>query len=284
MSLAALKPLFADVPERSGAVETLSALARARLAFRDDLLAFGAPLGFHAEVLEMWLKLGLVQTATVTTDPTRGEVSTVVAATALGARELTRATGPAWKGLSSSRFRRSGRKLVHDGSVGRVALAVLAAHRERHVALRALETDDRPLATSAVVHDLVGNASRVPLQPDALFLMSRDGVLRIRLVELDRGTTSPVKLALKFRAYAEWAKQGGPERTYGVKALRVLTIVPDERREARLREVALRAVGRPSAMFLFARLDDFRPQEPERLVGPIARAIDGQPESPFESA
>jgi hypothetical protein len=280
MQLAALNPLFTPEAERSGAVETLTALVRVRLAFRDDLVAFGAPLGFGAEVLDAWIKTGLVQTATVTTDPARATTAEVVAPTVAGARELAKVTGSAWKGLPTSRFRRSGRKLVHDAGVGRVALTVLAAHRLGLVDLRAIGTDDRELATSAVVQDAHGNATRVPLQPDGLILAQREGRLRILLLENDRGTTSAVRLGEKFRAYADWQKQGGPERAFGVKALRVMTVVPDARREERLRAVALEAVGRPSAMFLFARLEDVTPREPERLQGPIARGLTGVAE-PF---
>ena len=272
MSLAAATPLFVPQAERSGAVETLVALMRARLAFRDDLLAFGAQLGFTESLLDTWIKTKLVQSGTAAIDAARGTTAEVIAATPAGARELSATTGQAWKGLSSSRFRRSGRKLAHDATVGRVALTVLAAARTKSLDLRGIETDDHVLANSAVVRER-GNAKRVPLQADAYVLTHDGATLRGLLVEVDRGTTAATKLSQKFLGYSEWSRQGGPERSFGVKAMRVVTIVPDVRRLERLREVALAAVGRPSAMFLFALESDVTPRDPDKLLGPIAKTL-----------
>jgi hypothetical protein len=66
--------------------------------------------------------------------------------------------------------------------------------------------------------------------------------------------------------------------------IRVLTIVPDERRLERLRAVALEAVGRPSNMFLFAKIDDITVREPERLMAPIAKTLAGAAEPLFARA
>jgi hypothetical protein len=217
--LTAAQPLYAPEPERSGALETLTALVRARLAFREDVLAFGAPLGFSPGLLDSWLATNLVHVTIAVVDNARGTTAEIVAVSTKGARELAASTGVAWKGLSSSRFRRSGRKLVHDATVGRVALTVMAAARIETLDLRGLETDDRVLGTSAVIHDPRGAPTRVPLQADG-YVLTRDGAtLRGLLVEVDRGTTSALKLAEKFHAYAAWSK-GGPERTFGIRALR----------------------------------------------------------------
>ncbi len=284
MPLAATAPLYVPEPERAGAVETLAALMRARLAFRDDLVAFGAPLGFTEALLDTWIKTKLVQCGTSIIDAARGTSAEVVAPTLGGARELGATTGQAWKGLSSSRFRRSGRKLAHDAMVGRVALTVMATARTEGIDLRGLETDDRVLGSSAVVRDERGNATRVPLQADA-YLLTHDGAtLRGLLVEVDRGTTVASKLGQKCPGYAEWSRQGGPERAFGIKAMRVVTIVPDDRRLQRLREVALKAIGRPSAMFLFALATDVTPREPQRLLGPFAKTLAGTTEPFFRRA
>lgn len=272
MKLAAAEPLYAAAPDRTGAVETLDALVHARIAFRDDLAGFGLRAGFTPDVIDTWIKTGLVHHATAIVDATNGKTKEILAPSLLGARELAHATGRAAKGLSSGRFKRSGRKLVHDATVGSVALTVLAAAREGLLALRGVETDDKVLGTSAVVQDERGAATRVPLQPDAYVLTENEAVLRGLLVEVDRGTTAAKRLGVKFRAYAAWA-HGGPERTFGVKAMRVVTLVPDVRRLERLREVALEAVGRPSAMFLFALSSSVDPRDPEKLFAPIARNL-----------
>lgn len=281
MHLAATEPLYAAEHERSGAVETLAALVRARIAFRDDVAAFALRVGCSPEVADTWKQTGLVHHATAIVDAKTGETQEILAASLAGARELSRATGRTARGLSPSRFRRSGRKLVHDATVGRVALTVIAAAREGLLALRGLETDDKVLATSAVVMDDRGAATRVPLQPDGYILRDEGAVLRGLLVEVDRGTTSATRLGEKFRAYADWVAQGGPERTFAVRAMRVVTLVPDERRLERLREVALEAVGRPSGMFLFAQTMHVDPRDPEKLFEPIAKTLAGTLEPLF---
>ena len=282
--LVATAPLYVPEPERSGAVETLTALLRARLAFRDDLLAYGAPLGFGEELLRTWIATGLVQFGSSIIDAARGTTAEVIAPPVKGARELANATGRAWKGVSSSRFRRSGRKLAHDATVGQVALAVLAAARAESLELRGIETDDHALAQSAFVNDGRGHPKRVPLQADAYVLTSDGQTLRGLLVEVDRGTTSANRLAEKFAAYENWNRHGGPERAFGIKAMRVVTLVPDVRRLQRLSEVALGAIGRPSAMFLFALHSDVTPREPERLMAPIAKTLSGTNEPLFRRA
>lgn len=281
MHLAAIEPLYAAEHERTGAVETLDALVRARIAFREDVVAFGGRVGFAPEVIDTWMKTGLVHHATAIVDAKAGETKEILAPTPLGARELARATGRVVKGLSGSRFKRSGRKLVHDATVGSVALTTVAAAREGLLALKGLETDDKVLGTSAVVQDERGAALRVPLQPDGYVLVEAAGALRGLLVEVDRGTTAAQRLGEKFRAYAAWSAHGGPERTFAVKAMRVVTLVPDERRLERLRDVALEAVGRPSGMFLFALSSNVTPRDPEKLFEPIAKTLSGSVEPLF---
>lgn len=281
MQLAATEPLYAAEHERSGAVETLDALLRARIAFRDDLAAFAVRVGCSPGVIDTWKQTSLVHHATAIVDPKTGETKEILAVSLVGARELSRATGRATRGLSPSRFKRSGRKLVHDATVGQVALTAIAATREGLLALRGLETDDKVLATSAVVTDLRGAAQRIPLQPDGYVLIEANGALRGLLVEVDRGTTAAKRLGEKFRAYATWSAGCGQEKTFGIRAMRVVTLVPDERRLERLREVALEAVGRPSGMFLFALSSNVTPRDPDRIFEPIAKTLSGSVEPLF---
>lgn len=282
--LTAAQPLYVPEPERSGAVETLTALVRARLAFRDDLLAFGAPLGFRDELLETWLKTGLAYVTTALVDNARGTTKEIVAASPKGARELAATTGVAWKASSATRIRRAGAKLVHDATVGRAALAVLAAARMGQIDLVALETDDHVLGTSAVVEDERGAPMRVPLQADAYVLVRERGTLRGLLLEIDRSTTAAARIGEKYAGFAIWQKQCGPERTFGVKAMRVLTLAPDDNRCARLAAETAAAVGRPSAMFLFATIANVSPADPEKLLEPIATNLVGTVEPVFRRA
>jgi hypothetical protein len=282
--LAATNPLFVPDDDRSAALETLTALVRARLAFRDDVLTFAARVGCQPCVIDTWLDTGLVQRGAVVVDAAEGRSAEVLAATVKGARELSAATGTAWKGRSSSRFRLSGRKLVHDATIGSVALAVLAAARDGAIDLRGIETDDHLLGTSGVMTDERGTPTRVPLQSDAYALVHEGGTLRGLLIEVDRATTSAARVAAKYAAYAAWQRQGGPERTFGVKAIRILTLVPDDRRLARLKDETLAAIGRPSALFLFATFPNVSPRDPEKLFEPIATNLAGGVEPIFRRA
>jgi hypothetical protein len=96
-------------------------------------------------------------------------------------------------------------------------------------------------------------------------------------VEEDRGTVSVERMAERFKAYLAWRRIGGPERDFAIKAMRVVTIVPDYRRLSKLTAAAMGANDdRPSGFLLFMRQDDVRPAEPERLMGPVAHRVGDQ--------
>jgi hypothetical protein len=88
MPLEALQPLHADAARRAAAVETFSALARARMATLEGILAFGGRSGFDPELLALWLNLGLVQRALVPQGVLATGMVEVFALTPAGAREI----------------------------------------------------------------------------------------------------------------------------------------------------------------------------------------------------
>ena len=268
----ATQPLFVPSAHRDVALATLEALARVRIATVAGLVAYARPDGFDAELLGVWQQLGFLLMATAITDPVRGTSTNVVAVSPAGARAVTEATGHTVHGVSPARLKRSSRKLAHDAGVGDTLLAILALARTGSPLVRGIEADDRSLATSAAL-GLAGRAVRVPLQPDAYVLVGDAAGSRGLLIEYDRGTTAAAKLRTKFAAYAAWREAKGPERTFAIRALRVLTIVPDDARLARLHDVALEAVGRRSGFFLFATAASITPADPERLRGPVVRQL-----------
>lgn len=157
---------------------------------------------------------------------------------------------------------RGGRKVAHDAGLGDAMLAVLALGRAKKVDVRAVETDDGVLGSSVAFLRADGHAVRTPLQPDAYVLTSDERGPRGLLVEYDRATTSVARMRDKYEAYAAWREGGGPERTFQVKAMRVLTIVPDEPRLARLHDAALgeivqacRSRGLPALAAIVVRRD-----------------------------
>lgn len=269
--LFALAPLAVSPAERDAAFAVLDALSRARIATLGALRSFALTEGLTPEILETWTALRLIARATAVDDALRGTTVEVVALTPLGARALSAAGRPR-PCVSPARLRRSGQKLAHDAGVGDVALAFLLAGRVGIAPVLGVETDDRRLASSAVLVGARG-ALRVPLQADAYVLLQGPHGKVGFLVEYDRATISAKRMTAKYAAYAAWRRAGGPARTFSVKGIRVLTIVPDAKRLAQLHDDALAAIGGPSAFFLFAEDTSITCADPARLLEPVAREL-----------
>jgi len=96
------------------------------------------------------------------------------------------------------------------------------------------------------------------------------------VLEIDRGTTAPKRLVDKFAGYLAWKTDGGPLRDFHTKALRVVTIVPDERRRAALHAAALAANGnRRSGFLLFAKAEEITAGRPTGFAGLLLGASAG---------
>ena len=153
----------------------------------------------------------------------------------------------------------------------RKARACSLDEREGSVSLAGIQADDKKLATSVVVRTSKG-AERVGLQPDLLVVIRRDRGNVALVVEVDRGTVSVRTMTAKYAAYAAWKATGGPERDLGLRGVRVVTVVPDERRLKKLHDAALAAThAKRSGFFLFALQDRFSAGAASALLEPIAR-------------
>jgi hypothetical protein len=273
MQLHANQALFIPQEAREVAVAVLRALERARLAPVPALLAFARAEGFDPEVLQAWIATGVVRKTTIVVDAVQGERLDIVALGPLGARVLTELTGRTAVAIPAARLRASNQKLGHDAGVGSIALALLAAGRDGVIGLAGLECDDKRLASSLVMESAEGPV-RVALQPDAYALTRAPRGKNGLLVEYDRGTIAPPKMLLRYAAYARWRAGGGPERVFAVKAMRLLTIVPDEVRLRKLEDAALLANdAKRSGFFLFAEAKHFTAADPARLQAPIVRRL-----------
>jgi hypothetical protein len=272
MRLAATEPLFAPPDLRPLALEVFTAISRARFASIPSLLAFAGASGLTEELVETWLAAGLLHLGVAVTDPIRGTQLRYVAITAMGARELARTTIARIEGVSAARLKRSSQKRAHDVAVGDFALTVLALARDHGLELLGVETDDKKFATSIVLARPGEAPRRVALQADLYLAVSRPTGPTGLLVEIDRGTISPERMGEKYRGYLAWSRAGGPERDFSLKALRVLTVVPDDRRMEKLHAAALEAnEGRRSGFLVFLKAEDASPREPLRLMEPIVR-------------
>jgi hypothetical protein len=278
MFLIATQPLLVDPTDRALAEVTLTTIARCRFVSRASLLAALGPQGLRPELLDGWFQAGLVHADRVRLDPMIADETAYVALTGAGARALAAATGKHISGVTAARLKRSSQKRAHDLCVGEVALAALVLHAEQSIDLVGVETDDQRLPISVVASEAGEAPERITLRPDA-FVVTRTSMGRVGLlVEVDRGTVSTKTMGRRYHGYLAWQRDGGPVRDFGLKALRVVTVVPSETRLKALHDAALLANReRPSGFLLFALQDDLSVCVAERMLGPVAHQLNAVP-------
>lgn len=158
--------------------------------------------------------------------------------------------------------------LTHD--LGRNSFALALERLDERGRLRLLGFETRRTRLADVVHVAErGRPLRIPLVADGLAVVEVGGEVTGLLLEQDRGTVSIERMRRKFLGYDAWWREGGPERRFGLRSLRVVTVAPTQARLQRLREAALAATGnRGSKLFWFALDEDVSVEAPERLLGP----------------
>jgi len=278
MRLLATAPLSTPRELRALAENVLTAISRCRFVSVGSLMAFGGPQGLTIEVLDMWCRAGLVHRGSVQPDPLRVDKVEYMALTSSGARALYAATGRRVEGITAARLKRSSQKRMHDVLVGEVALAVIALGKDSLVDLVGVETDDRKLAHAVHIAEVGQEPDRIVLQPDALIVTHGPLGKEALLVEVDRGTTAPKRMGTRYKGYLAWQRELGPARDFGIKALRILTLVPSEARLEKLHAAALDANGgKRSGFLLFALQDDLSVSTAERWLELAARPLGGDP-------
>ncbi len=116
------------------------------------------------------------------------------------------------------------------------------------------------LHDSVVAMDKNGT-SRLPVRPDGFFALldtrRPEGANRANFaLEVDRSTTSQKRYQEKIRAYWAYIEQGRPEKKFGIKGFRVLTVTLTEARAKNLSAVAAAVLPeRGRKYFLFVPLD-----------------------------
>lgn len=205
------------------------------------------------------------------------------ALTRRGAAVLGSATGEV---VRAPDRRKSLFMLDHDLARNDLVVVLTQLHRRGAVELLRWETARTKLADSVWLR-VRGKNVRVPLVPDALAVIRVGSKVNALVVEIDRGTVSAARMALKYGGFNAWWRSGGPLRRFGVSAVRVLTIVPTPSRASRLRQSAMSAVeGAAGALFWFGVQASVDVAEPLRLL--TARwstaAPEGTPLRLFENA
>lgn len=278
MRLVATVPLNTPPELRALAENVLGAVARARFVPVGSLMAYGGPDGLTLEILDAWCRAALLHRGRVQPDPLRPEEVEYVALTTVGARALHAATGRYVEGTTATRLKRSSQKRMHDVLCGEVALAVLALAKERRIEVVGIEADDRKLAHVVHIAEPGAEPERIVLQPDGLIVTMGPMGHEALLVEVDRSTTAPRRMQTRYRGYLAWQRERGPANDFGIKALRVLTLVPNEARLEKLHAAALEANrGQRSGFLIFGLQDDVTVCTAERLLELVARPLGGEP-------
>lgn len=160
--------------------------------------------------------------------------------------------------LTPGQRQRSLLTLQHTLARNECALALEHACRDS-ADTEMLGWEHRPerIADAAFLYDEKLGSVRVPLVPDGVAILRHRGTEHVLIVEIDRGTVGIPRMTLRYRGYAAWWENGGPERKYGVRASRVLTVAPTEKRTENLRAAARKAIrrGRGSRLLWFATED-----------------------------
>jgi protein involved in plasmid replication-relaxation len=202
------------------------------------------------------------------TDPVPTEV---LALSHVGALHLARDLGfdPDTVSYSTpSRSRRSSMFLDHTLARNAFALLLAAALASQSPAeLLSFEHEAERLADAVLMLERPGFLERRPLVADALAVLQGPRGTEGLLVEIDRGTERPSYLGHKYAGYLQWWRSGGPERRFGLAALRLLTVAPDEKRTRQLHQVCREETrGRASGLFWFASEDALKK---EGILSPV---------------
>lgn len=116
-----------------------------------------------------------------------------------------------------------------------------------------------------------GQVVQAAFIPDGVAILRVGHEVHVLAVEIDRGTVSPKRMALRYQAYFRYWKDGGARHDYGASAFRVLTITTSERwmleLEARARDAPPGKSG--SRLFWFAKSGDIDLKRPESVLDPI---------------
>lgn len=249
-------------------VRVFALLAALRFVAADDLALAGADPAEANDALADKLVFRLAMKRRLTDET----ATNVLALRRDGAKELARAMDVEPTSVpysTKTTCKRSAMFLDHELAVSRFAL-LLARSLRRGVApasLLSFETDADRLADAVhVTHD-AKHLGRQPLVADALAVVGTPRGVEGLLIEIDRGTERPGYMARKYAGYLAWWKEGGPERKFSVKAMRLLTIAPGAIRTERLREACAEATEKRAAgLFWFAAENDLAR---ERLLAPV---------------
>lgn len=183
-----------------------------------------------------------------------GRMRVVIALARRGAEALARETGVETKSipyLTPSSCTRSLFTLEHALAISELGVVLERLNEtEPGFTLTHWETAPQKLAASVFLPTPKGRV-RVPLVADAHFSASYHGEHSSFLVEMDRGTIDLKRMKQKLAGYLHWWREGGPEERFGTRNLRLLILVPNEKRRENLRRILTYLCAKGGAGFFW---------------------------------
>jgi hypothetical protein len=234
-------------------VRLLALLAAFRFLAVPDLARVGIDNGEveAAEAIHTILRFQLQRRMTESV-PTQ-----VLALSRAGACELARAMDVDLATVPHSTRSNSSRSVMFlDHTLARNAFALSLAGMKMEAdaspVLLSWEHDRDRLADSVSMVADKGELRRQPLEADGFAVCRGPRDTEGLLVEIDRSTEPVGYLGRKYAGYLEWWRTDGHMRRFDVNTVRILTVAPDEKRTARLRDACLESTqGKAGGLFWF---------------------------------
>jgi hypothetical protein len=209
-----------------------------------------------------------------------GTSARIVYALARGGAELLHAAGRSLAQTPS--IRHTTHHLAHEAEKADLGLALERLADDGTLRLLRFETRAAALADATLVLAR-GYLRRVPLVADALAVVETVGRVAALLVEHDRATVPIRRMRTQYAGFVTWWKCGGPEKRFGIRSLRVLTVCPTPARLRALRAAAILVAGTGGTRFLwFVLAEHVNPARPHALFEPHAElAVPDAPPVPL---
>lgn len=252
-------------------LDVLSALGSYRFLSVPQLKALSFPSnGAAEERMRALLHAGLVIRVFMPVRPYDRKAHTVYAISASGARTLAEMRGGLRPRHLTETERRSGLFLDHTLRRNDVRICLELLNRTTPgFQLLVWRQAPEEIRGSAVVR-IRSRHERVPIVPDGFFAVSWNGTVNAFALEIDMATVRLERMAVRYKAYHKWWREGGARARYGPAPLRVLTMTTTPSRLTSLRNVASAVVenGRfGSRLFWFSLLGIADLDQPEKLLG-----------------
>ncbi|MBK7142020.1 MAG: replication-relaxation family protein [bacterium] len=117
---------------------------------------------------------------------------------------------------------------------------------------------------------------RVPIVPDAFFVLTFGKLDYVYFLEIDRGTTDLRRIRLKFLAYLDLWRSKAASRQLGIRSFRVLYVTTTQRRLTNLLKVlkGLQRNFQRSEVICLTKQGEISIERPGRLFEPTWETID----------